>query len=79
MGWSHEYADTARPVTATLAGAPSVPFAVNGAAPQRDGVVVGLSAATAVAAATSLYLRYDGEIVGQDSTHALTAGIRMTW
>jgi uncharacterized protein with beta-barrel porin domain len=75
LGWSHEYADTARPVTATLAGAPSVPFAVNGAAPQRDGVVVGLSAATAV----SLYLRYDGEIVGQDSAHALTAGIRMTW
>ena len=79
LGWSHEYADTARPVTATLAGAPSVPFVTNGAAPQRDGVVIGLAAGTAVAAATSLYLRYDGEIVGQGSAHALTAGIRMTW
>jgi outer membrane autotransporter protein len=79
LGWSHEYADTARPVTATLAGAPAVPFTVNGAAPSRDGVVLGLSATTAIADATSLYLRYNGEIVGQDSAHSLTAGVRMTW
>ena len=79
LGWSHEYADTARPVTATLAGAPAMPFTTFGVAPQRDGVVLGLSANTAIAEATSIYLRYEGDISGQDSAHALTAGVRMTW
>jgi uncharacterized protein with beta-barrel porin domain len=79
LGWSHEYADTARPVTAILAGAPAMPFTTFGVAPQRDGIVLGLSAHTAIAEATSIYLRYEGDISGQDSAHALTAGVRMTW
>ncbi|MPZ36119.1 MAG: autotransporter domain-containing protein [Rhodospirillales bacterium] len=79
LGWSHEYADTARPVTATLAGAPAMPFTTFGVSPQRDGVVLGLSANTAIAEATSVYLRYEGDISGQDSAHAITAGVRMTW
>ncbi len=79
LGWSHEYADTARPVTATLAGAPLMPFTTYGVAPTRDGAVVGFSANTAVADATSVYLRYEGNISGQDSAHALTAGVRMSW
>ncbi len=79
LGWSHEYADVGRPVTATLAGAPAMPFTTFGVSPQRDGVVLGLSANTAIAEATSIYLRYEGDISGQDSAHALTAGVRMTW
>ena len=79
LGWSHEYADVGRPVTATLAGAPAMPFTTFGVAPQRDGVVLGLSANTAIAEATSIYLRYEGDISGQDSAHAITAGVRMTW
>ncbi|HTG24739.1 MAG TPA: autotransporter domain-containing protein [Reyranella sp.] len=79
LGWSHEYADPARPVSAALAGAPTIPFTTYGASLQRDGVVVGVSANTAVAAATSLYLRYEGNISGQDTNHALTAGVRMAW
>jgi outer membrane autotransporter protein len=79
LGWSHEYADTARPVSAALAGAPTIPFTTYGASLQRDGVVVGVSANTAVAEATSLYLRYEGNISGQDTNHALTAGVRITW
>ena len=79
LGWSHEYASTARPVTATLGGAPLMPFTTYGIAPQRDGVVLGFSANTAIAEATSLYLRYEGNISGQDSAHALTAGVRMSW
>jgi outer membrane autotransporter protein len=79
LGWSHEYADTARPVTASFAGAPVSPFTTYGVAPQRDGVVLGLAANTAVADATSIYLRYEGEVSGQDNAHAFTAGFRMTW
>jgi autotransporter-associated beta strand protein len=79
LGWSHEYADTSRPVSVSLVGAPGAPFTTFGASPTRDGVVVGVSAYTGVADATSLYLRYEGNIAGQDSSHALTAGVRMTW
>ena len=79
LGWSHEYADTARPVTASFAGAPVAPFTTYGVAPQRDGVVLGLAANTAIADATSIYLRYEGEVSGQDNAHAFTAGFRMSW
>jgi outer membrane autotransporter protein len=79
LGWSHEYSDTARPVTASFVGAPAVPFTVFGAAPTRDGAAIGFSLSTAVAEAMSLYVRYEGNIAGQDSSHALTAGLRMSW
>jgi outer membrane autotransporter protein len=79
LGWSHEYADVSRPVTAALAGAPRFLFTTYGATPTRDGAVVGLSATTEIAQASSIYLRYEGNIAGQDTTHALTAGLRMTW
>jgi uncharacterized protein with beta-barrel porin domain len=45
----------------------------------RNSAVIGLSASTAIAAATSLYLRYDGEIASTTDNHALTAGLRMSW
>ena len=79
LGWSHDYASTARPVTATLAGAPLAPFSTYGVAPQRDAAVVGFSAGTAIAEATSVYLRYEGTISGADSAHGITAGVRMSW
>jgi outer membrane autotransporter protein len=79
LGWSHEYADTARPVTASFVGAPAVPFTVQGATPTRDGAVIGFSASTALADALGVYVRYEGTISGQDSSHALTAGLRATW
>ena len=72
-------ANTARPVSASFVGAPAAPFTTYGVSPQRDGAVVGFSANTAIANATSIYLRYEGDISGQDSGHALTAGVRMTW
>ena len=81
LGWSHEYADTARPVTASFVGAPAIPFTVTGATPARDGFVVGLGASTAIAEATSVYLRYEGQVAvsGQDASHAAIVGLRMTW
>ena len=79
LGWSHEYGDVSRPVAATLAGAPAMPFTTYGISPTRDGVVLGLGANTAIAEATSIYLRYEGTIAGQDSIQAITAGLRMTW
>jgi outer membrane autotransporter protein len=79
LGWSHEYASTDRPVTATLAGAPLMPFTTWGIAPTRDGALVGFSANTTIAGGTSAYLRYEGIVSGPDSAHALTAGVRLSW
>ncbi|MFO1080036.1 MAG: autotransporter domain-containing protein [Reyranellaceae bacterium] len=79
LGWSHEYSNTARPVTASFVGAPGLPFTTYGVSPTRDGAVVGFTAGTAIADNASFYTRYEGMIAGQDSTHALTAGVRVTW
>jgi outer membrane autotransporter protein len=79
LGWSHEFADTTRPVTASFVGAPTLNFTTRGAAAPRDGAVVSLGATTSVAAATSVYLRYDGDLAGGNTSHTLSAGLRMTW
>jgi autotransporter-associated beta strand protein len=79
LGWAHEFADTTRPVSASFAGAPGSGFTVLGAEPPRDAAVLALAADTAIAEATSLYVRYDGEVGGGSDAHAFTAGLRMTW
>jgi uncharacterized protein with beta-barrel porin domain len=42
-------------------------------------VLLGLGARTAIAEATSLYLRYDGDLAGANTNHTLSAGVRLTW
>jgi uncharacterized protein with beta-barrel porin domain len=79
LGWLHEYADTSRPATASLTGAPGISWTVFGATPQRDSAVIGLAATTAFASATRLYLRYEGEVGGTTDSHALSAGLRLSW
>ena len=79
LGWMHEFADTARPMTAAFAAAPVSQFTVFGATPQRDSAVVGFSAATAISDRLSLFASYDGEIGGGTDNHAFRAGLRLTW
>ena len=79
LGWLHEYADTARPMTAAFAGAATASFTVYGATPQRDSAVIGFQAGTDVAAGTQLYLRYDGEVGSGANSHALNVGVRLQW
>ncbi|HEY4894017.1 MAG TPA: autotransporter outer membrane beta-barrel domain-containing protein, partial [Reyranella sp.] len=79
LGWMHEFANVARPITAAFAGAPGDSFTVFGATPLRNSAVVGLQATTHIAAATEIYLRYDGEIATGTDNHALNVGVRMSW
>jgi outer membrane autotransporter protein len=79
LGWSHEHADVARPITATFAGAPSLPFTVYGSEPQRDGAVVGLGASATIASGTTVFLRYEGNVAGQDNSHSVFGGFRLSW
>jgi fibronectin-binding autotransporter adhesin len=41
--------------------------------------VIGFQASTAIADATSVYLRYDGEVGGGTDNHALNLGLRVSW
>ena len=50
-----------------------------GATPLRNAAVVGFPATTTIAAATQIYLRYDGEVATGTDNHALTVGLRMSW
>jgi uncharacterized protein with beta-barrel porin domain len=50
-----------------------------GATPQRDAAVIGFQASTNIAAATQLYLRYDGDIGSGADNHALNLGLRLSW
>ena len=79
LGWSHDYADTSRPVNASFAGAPASPFAVFGAEGPRDGAIVGFAASTAITGSTSLYLRYDAELAGGNTSHILSGGVHIIW
>jgi len=79
LGWQHEFADTGRPITAAFAGAPGSAFTVFGATPARDSAALGLQATTTIAAATQIYLRYDGGVGGGTDNHALIAGLRTSW
>jgi outer membrane autotransporter protein len=79
LGWQHEFASTARPITAALSGAPFAAFTVYGATPQPDAAVVSFRAATNVAAGAQLYVRYDGEIGSGTDNHALNLGLRLSW
>jgi outer membrane autotransporter protein len=78
-GWSHEYADLSRPVTSAFAGAPALTFTTQGAIAPRDGVILGLGVNTNVTESTSLYFRYDGDLAGGNTSHVLSAGVRMVW
>jgi outer membrane autotransporter protein len=66
-------------MTAAFAGAPTNPFTVYGATPQRDAAVVGFQARAKVSDQAQLYLRYDGEISSESGNHSLNAGVRLTW
>jgi fibronectin-binding autotransporter adhesin len=79
LGWAHDYGDTARPMTAAFAGAPTVPFTIVGAQPMRDSAVVGFGLSTRITDSISAYARYDGELNGRDDNHNFSAGFRMTW
>jgi outer membrane autotransporter protein len=78
-GWSHDYADTARPVNASFAGAPASPFSVAGAEAPRDGAVLGFAASAALAESTGVYFRYDAELAGGNTAHVFSAGLRIFW
>lgn len=52
---------------------------MQGAQAPRDGAVIGLAADTRLAEQTSTYLRYDADLMGGNTSHILSAGVRFVW
>ena len=79
VGWAHDYADMARPVTAAFAAAPGASFTVLGATPPRDSATIGIGLSTVFGDHYRLFLRYEGDVAGASSSHAINAGLRFGW
>ncbi|HEY4135674.1 MAG TPA: autotransporter domain-containing protein [Alphaproteobacteria bacterium] len=79
VGWVHDYADTARPVTAGFDAAPGSGFTVQGAEMNRDSALIGLGLAARLDDGVTLSLRYDGTLNAADSSHAVSASLNFTW
>ncbi|MBV9701265.1 MAG: autotransporter outer membrane beta-barrel domain-containing protein, partial [Methylobacteriaceae bacterium] len=77
-GWGHEFADTARPVTAAFAGAPLIPFTVQGARVDRDVAVLGASL-SATTGNMTLFAKFDGQYGARSRASAVTAGLSVNW
>ena len=79
LGWSHEFADVATPVSASFVGQPGAGFTIASASSQRDHAVVGLGVSTKISASTSAFLRYDGNQASGDSSNAVQGGVRFNF
>jgi hypothetical protein len=78
LGWLHEYANTARPITAAFAGAPSANFTVYGAS-RRDAAVIASRPAPANGRGHAWPFAHDGDIGSGTGNHALNVGVRLRW
>lgn len=79
LAWGHEFADTSQSVRASFAGAPAGSFALQSARANRDSAQIGLGAAARLDRDTSLHLRYEADLNGHNDSHAVIAGLRLTW
>ncbi|MGE0095181.1 MAG: autotransporter domain-containing protein [Alphaproteobacteria bacterium] len=78
-GWAHEYANTARPMTASFVGSTGPGFTVDGAQIARDSAVAAVGATASLTDSLSFLLRYDAELNGSDNAQALTGRFSLTW
>lgn len=79
LGWSHEFADTSAPVSASFIGQPNSGFTIATSGPARDHAVVGLGVTAAITRQTSVFARYNGSLAQSDSANAVQAGVRMSF
>lgn len=79
LGWMHEYASLARPISASFTGGPGSNFTVYGAEGQRDAVALNFLATLPFSGRARAFLRYDGEFASTAATHALLAGFKIAW
>jgi outer membrane autotransporter protein len=79
LGWGHEFADAARPVTAAFIGAPDLPFTVQGAPQARDFAVVGVGVGARLHSGVTFSARYDANLSSRTSEQLLSLNARFAW
>jgi fibronectin-binding autotransporter adhesin len=79
LGWGHEFAEPARPVTAAFIGAPDIPFTVQGAPAARDFAVIGVGVGADLRGGLSLSARYDAAVSNRTSDQTLSLSARLAW
>ncbi len=79
LGWGHEFADAARPVTGAFIGAPDLPFTVEGAPQARDFAAVGVGVGARLKSGVSFTARYDANLSTRTSEQLLSLNARFAW
>ncbi|HTK71650.1 MAG TPA: autotransporter domain-containing protein [Croceibacterium sp.] len=79
VAWAHEFGDRAATVSASFVGAPSSSFNVVGAQRDRDAALLGVGFDLAAGSRWTVFAAYNGDLTGNGSTHAGTAGLRFRW
>ncbi len=78
VGWGHEFARTARPLTAAFAGAPGLPFAVDAAEVDRNTAILGATISI-TAGKAKIFIRYNGQYGASTHDSAVTGGVSVAW
>jgi outer membrane autotransporter protein len=78
LGWQHEFADTAVPVTAAFATGGNN-FTVHGPDIGEDAFLVGAGFTIQISETASAYLYYDGEFRSNYELNAISGGVRLAF
>ena len=74
LGWLHAYLDTAAVATASLIGAPGIPFTVRSSPIGRDSTVLSCYAEMETHSPVSVYAGYSGTLNGNRKAQTVSGG-----
>lgn len=77
--WIHDFDDAAPPMDASLSGSGTATFAVSSVEPKRDAALLGAGIAGTINKEKRLYLDYNVELRGDDTTHLIVGGFNYQW
>jgi outer membrane autotransporter protein len=77
--WVYELASTARAITPAFEVAPTVPFAIDGAAEARNAARIDAGTTFKLSARAELFGNFTGEFSNVGQSYAGTGGLRVSW
>ena len=79
LAWAHELGDTTPVIDESFAAASGTNFVLDGARLSTDHGVVGAGLSYERSRNLSFYVRYNGDLSGQETQNAVTVGARFAW
>jgi outer membrane autotransporter protein len=77
VGWSHEFADAAQSLNASLVGVPGSSFSATGIAFGRDSALVGAELSMELSPDAKVFVDYDGKLSQRLQEHSISGGLRV--